>query len=236
MTVQRFLTVAAAMLLAACGSDEQPDDPLAERDPAVTAALADPLMADPDLTSQNRGNAALTGGGPAAGEIPPPKRGDAEIAAARSAALTLAGGGLAAAPQPITREKLSPAVAAGTAEGLVRSLPWAKDCAGKLSYTAGWAAKLPTVLPIYPRGHVQESAGSDEAGCKLRAVHFQTPVPPGDVIDFYYTMARKAGFTVQSGKAGADRTLTGSKGAARFVLYVRERAGMTEADLVTSGS
>lgn len=234
MTAARFLPVTAAVLLAACGSGKQPDDPLAERDPAVTAALADPLMADPDLTSQNRGNAALTGGGPAAGEIPPPKRGDAEIAAAQSAALALAGGRLTAAPQPIAREKLSPAVAAGTAEGLVRSLPWAKSCAGKLSYTAGWAAKLPAALPVYPRGHVQEAAGSDDAGCTLRVVHFQTPVPPGDVLDFYYTMARKAGLAVQSGEAGPDRVLTGSKGAARFALFVRQSAGMTEADLVTS--
>ena len=93
MIAARFTLLSAVLLLSACGSGEPAADPLAERDPAVTAALADPLMADPDLTSQNRGNAALTGGGPAAGEIPPFKRGQAELDAARAAALELAGGG-----------------------------------------------------------------------------------------------------------------------------------------------
>ncbi len=234
MIAARFTLLSAVLLLSACGSGEPAADPLAERDPAVTAALADPLMADPDLTSQNRGNAALTGGGPAAGEIPPPKRGQAELDAARAAALELAGGALRIAPLPTLTQETSPADAA-TAAALVRALPWGRACADKLGYTASWAAKLPPAVPVYPRGHVQEAAGSDAPGCKLRAVHFQTPVPANEVLDFYATVAGKGGYALVAGKAGPDLTLTGTKGGARFALFVRSGAGLTEASLVTSG-
>lgn len=232
MIAVRLLPVLAVLLLPACGSGEQAAEPLAERDPAVTAALADPLMADPDLTSQNRGNAALTGGGPAAGEIPPPKRGQAERDAARAAALTLAGGALRAAPLATRTLETSPADAL-TAAGLVRALPWGRSCADKLGYTASWAAKMPLSLQVYPRGAIQEAAGSDLAGCKVRAVQFKTPAPPGEVVDFYATLAGKGGYALQAGKAGADLMLTGAMGGGQFALFARTGAGVTEVYLVS---
>lgn len=234
MSAARAMLLPVVLLLTACGSGAPEADPLAERDPAVTAALADPLMADPDLTSQNRGNAALTGGGPAAGEIPPFKRGQAELDAARAAALDLVGGALRAAPAASAEQETSPADAA-TAAALVRALPWGRSCADKLGYTAAWAAKLPPALPVYPRAHVQEAAGSDAAGCRIRAVNFQTPVLGSEVVDFYATVAGKGGFALTAGRAGADLTLTGKAGGSAFALFVRERAGVTEVNLVTSG-
>ncbi|MDP3908152.1 hypothetical protein [Novosphingobium sp.] len=234
MIAARHLCLPAVLLLSACGSGEPAVDPLAERDPAVTAALADPLMADPDLTSQNRGGAALTGGGPATGEIPPLKRGQAELDAARAAALDLVGGAPGAAPPATIMLETSPADAP-TAVALVRALPWGKPCADKLGYTASWAAGLPPALPVYPRGHVQEAAGSDAAGCKIRAVNFQTPVPPGEVVEFYAALARKGGYAVRAGQAGPDLTLSGTLDTARFALFVRGSADMTVVNLVTSG-
>ena len=233
MIAARFTLLSAVLLLSACGSGEPAADPLAERDPAATAALADPLMADPDLTSQNRGNAALTGGGPAAGEIPPPKRGQAELDAARAAALELAGGALRIAPLPTLTQETSPADAA-TAAALVRALPWGRACADQLGYTASWAAKMPPALPVYPRGHVQEAAGSDAPGCHIRAINFQTPVPASEVVEFYATMAGKGGYALTAGRAGADLTLTGTTGGGVFALFVRGGAGLTEVNLVTA--
>lgn len=235
MSAARLSILSVMLLLTACGSGEQEADPLAERDPAVTAALSDPLMADPDLTSQNRGNAALTGGGPAAGEIPPFKRGQAELDAARAAALEFVGGALRTAPQPVAKQETSPADAA-TGAALVRALPWGRPCADKLGYTASWAAKLPPALPVYPRGHVQEAAGSDAPGCTLRAVHFQTPVPANEVLDFYATVAGKGGYALTAGQAGPDLTLTGTaRGGGQFALFVRGSGGMSVVNLVTSG-
>ena len=110
-----------------------------------------------------------------------------------------------------------------------------RSCADKLGYTAAWAAKLPPALPVYPRGHVQEAAGSDAAGCRIRAVNFQTPVPGSEVLDFYATLAGKGGFALTAGRAGADLTLTGKAGGSVFALFVRERSGVTEVNLITSG-
>ena len=85
------------LTLAACGEEAKPD-PRTERDAAVAAALDDPIMADPDLASQNRGNTALSGGGPAMAEIPPDKRTPEEAERARTAAQELLGGRIAPAP------------------------------------------------------------------------------------------------------------------------------------------
>ncbi len=100
--------VFAMLVLAGCQGGDKAEDPLAERDPAVTGALSDPIMADPDLASQNRGSSALSGGGPASGEVPPFKRGADEIEAAKAAALDAAGGAIGAAPAATARLAQSP--------------------------------------------------------------------------------------------------------------------------------
>ncbi len=55
-----------------------------------------------------------------------------------------------------------------------------------------WANRLPAAFPVYPRGAVQEAAGTDDDACALRVVNFQTGVSLDDVIDFYFSSARKA--------------------------------------------
>ena len=69
-----------------------------------------------------------------------------------------------------------------------------EDCTKKAKYSATWAARLPRDLPVYPRGAVQEAAGTDDAGCHLRVVNFVSPVTPRDIMDFYYTKATAAGY------------------------------------------
>jgi hypothetical protein len=99
-----------------------------------------------------------------------------------------------------------------------------------------WAARLPGAFPVYPRGAVQEAAGTDAAGCSLRVVNFVTPVPLGEVMDFYYSRARTAGFTTQRELQSGDDVLGGTKGSASYVVYARRLpSGHTEVDLVTSG-
>ena len=98
LLLRALLPLLPAVLLAGCGprAAEVP----AERDPAVTGALAADLMTDPDLAGRNPANAALTGGGPAEAAIPLEDRSAETIAAARSEAVRLAGGTLARAPEP----------------------------------------------------------------------------------------------------------------------------------------
>jgi hypothetical protein len=222
---------ALALALAACGGSEG-DKAAKEGDPALTGALSDQIMVDPDLAGQNKGGAALAGGGPASVEIPAHLRSPEAIAAAKADAANLAGGTLQKAPAASAgsneaQATLSLADLAGGGGG---------DCAGKAEYSAAWAAKMPSAFPVYPRGHVAEAAGTDKDGCRLRVVNFVTPVSADDVMDFYFTRASAAGFDAERKTEGGDQVLGGSKSAAAYVVYVRKTAdGLTEVDLVTNG-
>ena len=226
-----------ALALAACGGTKQTEQGALDDDPALIGALGDQIMVDPDLAGQNRGSAALGGGGPANGELPLQSRTPEAIAAAKAEALGLVGGTLQSAPLPGASASASEADGAITAAAVGGLLKGAgAKCAGKVEYTASWAAKLPPALPIYPRGAVQEAAGTDTDGCRLRVVNFITPVSVKDVIDFYYTRSRIAGYGAEYRLEGADHALGGTKGAAAYVIYVRKLSdGLTEVDLAVSG-
>lgn len=224
--------VLAALLLAGCG--DKPKEPEKPRgDTAIGAALGDPILVDPALDGQNAARAGMAGGGVVSGGIPPEQRGPKAIAAAIAEAARMAGGAILSAPAPVVG-----AAGAGTvtAAQLAGKAPGASACAGKVAYSAVWAARLPDALAVYPRGHVQEAAGTDQDGCRLRIVNFVTPVGVSDVIDFYYTRVRAAGYDAEHQTEGKNAVLGGGKGAAAYLLYVRKRDdGLTEADLISNG-
>ncbi len=223
--------------LAACSAADEAADRNAERDPAAAAALNDPVMADPDLASQNRGNSALTGGGPANGDLPIFKRSPEEADAARSAAQALLGGPIAAAPPPSETAKESRLAGMLTPQAIAAATKLAPaGCAEQTEYTMAWAAKLAPGLEIYPRGHTVQAGGSDAPGCKLRAVRFVTSVEVADVIDFYFASAAKTKLTPEHRREGADEVVTGRRGSAGYAVFVRKRGdGLTEVDLITAG-
>lgn len=230
----RLILIAPLVLaLAACGG-EQKADPRADRDAAVSNALDDPIMADPDLASQNRGDSALSGGGPATAEIPPDKRSPEEAERARLVAHDLLGGG-AVDPAPTAVQTLpeSALAKAVTLEAVAAALKLGPpQCPAKVQYSFAWAARLPAALPVYPRGHARVAAGTDEAGCHLRAVRFVTPVGVTDALDFYFATAKKADLSPQRRKEGADEVIAGEG----YAVYIRQtKDGLTEVDLVTSG-
>ncbi len=231
MVTTRHLPAALiALALAACG-DAPAENQAAERDPAVTGALAEQIMVDPDLAQSNTGGAAL-GGGPASLTVPTELSTPEAIAAAKAEAAKLVGGKFLPVPAVSVSDRsdgpLSLADLAGADKG--------DACAGKVDYSAAWAARLPAALPIYPRGHTREAAGTDQGGCKLRVVNFVTPVGLEDVLAFYATKARSAGFDVEHRMEGTDHVLGGSKGGAAYVVYARTAGdGLTDVDLVING-
>ena len=232
-----LLLLLSISALGACSSADNAADRNAERDPAAAAALNDPIMADPDLASQNRGNSALTGGGPANGDLPAFRSGPEEADAARAAALALLGGQLAAAPAPSETAKESRLAGMLTAQAIAAASKLAAPgCAEMTNYSAIWAAKLPAGLEIYPRGHTVMAGGSDAPGCELRTVRFVTSVELADVVNFYFASAGKAKLTAERRREGADELVTGQHGAARYAVFARKRSdGLTEVDLITSG-
>ena len=127
-----------------------------------------------------------------------------------------------------------PATASLSAAARARLVPGAADCADRVEYTAAWAARMPRALPVYPRGATQEAAGTDATGCALRVVNFLTPVPLEDVLAFYFTRARAAGYSARYVLRDGDSILDGAKGKARYAVFARKREdGLTEVDLVT---
>lgn len=225
------------LALAACSGADKDADPNEERDPAAAAALNDPIMIDPDLSAQNRGNSALSGGGPAQGDLPDFIGTPEEAAAARAAAQTQLGIAPPTAPGPGTTSRNSRLAGALTMPALAAAAGIASPaCADQLGFTMAWAARLPAGLPIYPRGHAIMAAGSDIAGCKLRAVRFITPVAVSDAVDFYYASARAAKLPAARRREGSDEVVAGSQGGAAYAVYARQRGGgLTEVDLLTAG-
>lgn len=227
----RLSVLLIVLALAACG-EAPAEKKAAERDPAVTGALSEQIMVDPDLAQINPGSGALTGGGPPSANVPTELRSPEAIALAKAEAAKLVGGKFAAVPAVSTEGKsegpLSLADLAGADKG--------NACAGKVDYTAAWAARMPAALPIYPRGHTREAAGTDRDGCRLRVVNFATPVSIDDVLAFYTTKARGAGLAVEHRIEGTDHVLGGSKGGAAYVVYARSgEDGLTDVDLVVNG-
>jgi len=239
--IARFsLAALPAALLLACdrgGSDEAAES-AGGADAALSGALGDQIMVDPDLAAQNGANSAI-GANSGDGSLPPELRSPEAIARARAAAAALVGGAdkLKKAPAPLSVADSQPAQAALTAAARAAAAPGGKgNCADKAEYTMQWAAKLPAAFPVYPQGSVQEAAGTDAGACSLRVVNYVTPIPLGEVIDFYYTRAGNAGFTAQRVREGADDVLGGAKGDASYVVYARKLpSGSTEVDLITSG-
>ena len=231
------VALAPALLLAACGHKDQVPDDTVDNDAAASSALGNQIMVDPDLASQNQANSAVSANY-TTGELPPAAKSPEAIAKARSDALNLLGGPgkLRTAPVATAVSGALPADSAYTTAARIAARPGNGDCTAKVGYTAQWAAKLPASFPVYPQGAVQEAAGTDEGGCSLRVVTFLTPVPLGDVIDFYYTRASDAGYKLQHLKNGDDDVLAGVKNGASLTVYARKDAsGASEVDLVTSG-
>lgn len=238
-TSARFMTrltmagLAGTLMLAGCGSNDKAPAGT-ETDPAMSGALGDRIMVDPEMAGQEGAAVAANSGQIT---LPPEDRSPEAIADAKQKAAAMAGGKLQPAPQPAQGGAASLAESAATAAQVAKASKTAHtDCAAKVQYSNTWAAKLPAEIPVYPRGAVQEAAGVDSEACVLRVVNFATPVSPDDVISFYYTKASKAGYGAEYKMDGKDHVLGGRKGGKAYAVYARKLDnGLTEVDLVTSG-
>ena len=64
---------------------------------------------------------------------------------------------------------------------------------------------------------------------------FFTPVALDEVLAFYYTRAKGAGYSAERVTAAGDNILSGMKGDAAYVVYgKRLPQGVTQIDLVTT--
>jgi len=237
--MSKRLLLSAAFLpmlaLTACG-DGAEEAGAGSPDAASEQALNDQIMVDSDLANQNEGNAAITGGSDQT--IPAENMTPEAIQAAKDAAFALVGGsdGVKKLPEALQYRDTVPEDSALTAATQSAAKLGNGDCAKNVKYSAQWAAKLPSIFPVYPRGATKEAAGTDYGDCALRAVTYLTPVSLGEVLTFYNSRALTGGYSSEYAIAGGDNVLSGTKGKSAFVIYGRKLPnGLTEIDLITSG-
>lgn len=214
-------TMAAALLLVGCGgktSDKADLDKIDAKlggkpgtDPALAVALEEPIMVDPNLSSQANEHS-----------IRPP-------AEPFQAPVPLDPG----APDGIGSEQTLGSLAEQQAR---LSKDQFNGCALDVQYSMDFANRLPAELPLYPRARVVEAAGSDTSNCRLRAVTYSTSATPKAMIDYYLTLGRRAGFTASHGSDARENLVSGIRDRDRAAFYavIQSTSGGTMVDLVTN--
>ncbi len=239
-TIGFILFVFLPLALAGCGGADSTNNIMSDAelgnaaDPAVTAALQDPIMVDPQLAGQANGDAIRPPSQPYSGGVP-----DDAVATNGTKIDT---NGLLKAPAPVTGKDCPQCKAAResvTLGGIAARQPNAriKGCAGALRYSASWAQRLPADLPLYPQARVIEAAGAQGGNCALRVVSFSAAQPMEALLDWYYTRATRAGYSSEHQVEGAQHILGGTRtrddGA--YVLFLTARkGGGTDVDLVAN--
>jgi hypothetical protein len=234
--------------LAACGSKSDDAAAVAERDvnlvgpgsdPAFNAALNDRILVDPDLTDSANMNTVKVAEKPLSAAIPPDTGydNDASIAALDGAKLMRAPKPTVVAAEDCTNCGSQRAVTLG---GLAADQGVARGkgaCNAKLQYDAGWAGRMPPEFPVYPRGRVKEAGGVDGGICDIRVVTFTTSASMQNVVDYYYTRARKSGYNAEYQIRAGEHILGGTRdndGGAFFITFNRNPGGGTSVDIVAN--
>jgi hypothetical protein len=230
---------ALPLALAGCGGPaEAPvnDTELANAaDPQLTSAVHDPIMVDPQLGGQSNSDAVRPAPQPYSAPVP------SVGVATNTDKLDTAGLMKAPAPTQATKDCRQCAAArrSMTLGGLAARQKDARtsQCAASITYSAGWANRLPADLPLFPQARVTEAAGSEAGKCALRVVSFSTSQPLSVLVDWYYTRAVRGGYTAEHQVDGAEHILGGTRARdnSAYVLFVKARAdGGTDADLVAN--
>ncbi len=231
-----------ALALAGCGRDDNKNSLAAldaqltgnAADPALKSALADQIVVDPNLTGQSNRNAVRPADKPANGALPV-LGGDA--AQAQAQALKLVGGKLLSAPSPAAGKLSETPETLGALAREQGAGKGSADCAKRMAYGMQWAARLPEAFGLYPGAQLMEAAGADSHGCTLRAASFVTPVPRQGVIDYYYTQAKRAGFSAEHRQEAGANLLGGTRGGdegAYLVMVSDAPGGKTSVDIIAN--
>lgn len=236
--ISKFLMAGACILaLAGCGKGNDAANLAAldaqlvnnSADPALRGALADQIMVDPQLVGQSNANKVRPGERPN-GAVP------AGSGAVAAGPVSVPGGPMMRAPEatPCTDCGADAINLAGMAR---ESAKGQAACAARLNYSAQWADRLPARFPLYPGAALREAAGSDGNGCSLRVASFVADAKLGDIVNYYYTLARRNGYDAEHRLMGSDHVLGGTRardGAAYFINLAPAQEGGTAVAIIAS--
>lgn len=249
MAMRQILLMGSALMLGstlgACrNADDRAeladlDDGLAANDPAVKGALGDQIMVDPALTGSANRNAATAGNRPIEGGVPA-SRGGGTAAQAQADARTAVGGRLMALPAPGRFEDQCSGATCTQPRGVTLGERARAEsgggCNAQLAYGMAWAERMPATFPVYPRAALREAAGVQTGTCNVRVVNFQSRADMNTVLAWYYTRARRAGYSAEHVLRGEEHYLGGTLGGDAFVVIARQLAGgVIDVDIVASG-
>lgn len=210
--MSRFVTLLVCAVLAGCGSSPSGNANGSDVDPAVTSALADPLMTDPQLDRRSNTDVLRPADEPYQAMTPPgspdPVRSDA-------------------LPTVVARAK--PMMAGDRASAFAA-------CDPAVSYSYGWADRLSPELVLPAEAQVAEAAGSNTAKCQLRIVAYSAALASNTVLDSYRRAAKAGGYTnseTQKGKATV-LTATRNRDGTSFVVTVTATGNSSTVDLVSN--
>lgn len=246
--ISLLIALALALPLAACGANSDDADAVTAldnklvgpgSDPAINAALNDRILVDPELTDSANVNTVKSAEPPLSGAIPPDTGydGDNSIETLDNAKLLRAPKPTVVAAENCTNcgERRAATLGALAADqGVTRGKG---TCEAKLQYGAGWAGRMPPEFPVYPRGRVKEAGGVDGGICDIRVVSFTTSAAMQDVIDYYYTRARKSGYDAEHQIRAGEHVLGGTRNmdaGAYFITFNRHSGGGTAVDIVAN--
>jgi len=213
----RAIALSSLIALAACGSGGGQDEIAGNgADPALTSALEDQILVDPNLTQQANPNTVRPPETPVQAQYP------AGSASEGGGATT--GGGQARVRRSVASTGADPS---GNSA-----------CGAPFQYGPGWANRLPAEFPAYPGGRVTEAAGSDRGDCHIRVVTFTTSDPHARVLDHYRGLATRAGFSAEHQVRGGDQVLGGVNertDGAYYLIVTPTEAGSDVALIVNNG-
>ena len=214
----RFTVLASLLVLAACAG--APQNNLAAldnelmgnaQDPALTSALEDQILVDPNLVGQSQPNSARPAEAPIQAQYPE-------------------------AADPTRPGAVAGGARVQQASGTSGAVQGVSSCGANYQYGPEWANRLPAAFPAYPGGRVTEAAGHNDGGCRMRVVTFTTGDPYGRVLEHYRSLAARAGFTAEHQRRGADHVLGGTNQSTdgAFYLIVTPVQGGSEVALIAN--
>jgi hypothetical protein len=209
-------------------------------DPAMNAALDDKILVDPAMADSSNSNMVKAPDQPLDGSVPP----DTGYDGATASADELNNAKLMQAPKPTVVNSKECRDCAGAGGQTLESLAVEQGvkrgkgtCEAKLQYGAGWAARMPTEFPVYPKGRVQEAGGVEGGICDIRAVSFSTSASLQAVVDYYYTRAKRSGFSADYEIRNGEHILGGTRdndGGAYVITMTALAGGGTAVDIVAN--
>jgi hypothetical protein len=250
--LNRKLLIAAAIALplgiAACGktqSDKKAVAALDEKligkasDPEMNVAVEDRILVDPELTQSANSNAAKAAPAPLNGAVPPDAGYDGSMASREQLRST---GGYSA-PQP-TAVADADCTNCGDQRGITlgalaeqQAGRGSGGCNADITYGAAWAERLPTTFAIFPRARLIEAGGLESARCNVRAASFSTTSPMKEVVDYYYSRAKSAGYSAEYEIRKGEHVLGGVRDkdqGAYVITFNRHPGGGTAVDIVAN--